>query len=127
MPVTPIILTQNIDFKGHGVTRKAGTVNLGIPQDNGTAKTIMLDQDNEMVSVTLQPGEWELYDEWISLQRINMGGDRGTSSLQLDQGNVLRVIGVLPHLTLIEPGSVEDAQKIIAWAQRWIEANGGAQ
>ena len=56
-----------------------------------------------------------------TLQWVSIVDDTGrTSSLEVS-GDVVCVVGVLPHNTVFVPKSEADARRLIAWLERWIE------
>ena len=55
-----------------------------------------------------------------TLQWVSIVDDTGrTSSLEVG-GNVVRVVGNLPHNTEIVPKSESDARRLVAWLEQWI-------
>ena len=55
-----------------------------------------------------------------TLQWVSIVDDTGrTSSLEVG-GNVVRVVGELPHNAAFVPKSEADARRLIAWLERWI-------
>jgi hypothetical protein len=127
------------------MTPKKIILNVNIPIRRMTAGTILevisegesgaivadspaSDEDRDEGVIWLMPGEYNQIDGdngYISICQYPIDQDKemSRSSFQFSRYNRLSCLGKLEHLTAIEPASMQDAIKLQAWINRWIEAH----